>query len=217
MQNVSNTPAMAPNVIDHKLPHNKGTERTVSANAAVQTGQAEEVTQPKTSVQQQLNATILQANLDVSINSGNEPLALLYKAAIEGINEVLEPELGANAIENAYESGIDFSPEATAQRIVSMSTAYFGSYQKLHPELTDQEAAIKFADIIGGGVQQGFSEAREILDGLNVLEGDIASNVDKTYDLVQSGLKAFVEGYTETDTEEDSSPVEGELETAAGN
>lgn len=149
------------------------------------------------------NSAILQANLDVNISAGNEPLALLYKAAIEGINEALEPELGENAIQKAYDSGLDVSPEATADRIVSLSTAFFEQYQNQHPELSEQEAATKFAEIIGGGIDTGFSEAREILSGLNVLEGDIASNIDATYDLVQDGLKAFVESYSEPKAEED--------------
>ncbi|WP_292746763.1 DUF5610 domain-containing protein, partial [Methylophaga sp. UBA3191] len=42
---------------------------------------------------------------------------------------------------------------------------------------------------------QGFKEARDILGGLKVLEGDIAGNIDKTYDLVQQGLQSFVENY----------------------
>ncbi len=36
-----------------------------------------------------------------------------------------------------------------------------------------------------------FKEASDILSGLNVLNGDIASNIDKTYDLVQKGYADF--------------------------
>ncbi|MBT3719368.1 MAG: DUF5610 domain-containing protein, partial [Gammaproteobacteria bacterium] len=56
--------------------------------------------------------------------------------------------------------------------------------------------------IIGGGIDQGFAEAREILDGLSVLEGDIATNIDATYDLVQEGLQAFIDSYRENNLEE---------------
>jgi hypothetical protein len=42
------------------------------------------------------------------------------------------------------------------------------------------------------GVDQGFKEARELLDGLKVLNGDIASNIDKTYDLVRQGYTDFI-------------------------
>ena len=149
-------------------------------------------------VQQQVNASILQSDLNVSIGTGDQSLALVYKTAIDGINEVL----GEDAIQNAAESGLDVSPEATAERIVSMSTAFFPAYLEQHPEMTETEAAEEFTQLIGGGIEKGFSEAREILAGLKVLEGDVASNIDKTYDIVQEGLQAFVDAYMETDEPE---------------
>lgn len=150
--------------------------------------------------QEQLNISIVQATINVSVSSGNEPLALLLKSAIEGINDVLQATHGDNAIQAAYDSGLDVSPEATAERIVSLSTAFFSSYQQQHPELSQEEAVSAFVDVISGGINQGFSEAREILDGLQVLEGDIASNIDKTYELVQSGLASFLESYNSNNT-----------------
>lgn len=151
-------------------------------------------------LQKQMNAAILQSDLNVSINSGDQSLSLLYKTAIEGINDVL----GENAIQDASESGLDVSPEATAERIVSMSTAFFPSYFDQHPEMTEQEAAEEFTKLIGQGIDNGFAEAREILAGLNVLEGNIANNIDATYTLTQKGLQTFLESYTnpqEADTD----------------
>jgi len=143
----------------------------------------------------QLNAAILQSNADVSLSTGNESLSLLYKTAIDGINDALKETLGDNAIQEAYDSGLDVSPEATAERIISQSTAFFDAYQQQNPELSLEEAVVQFTDIISGGIDQGFGEARDILDGLQVLNGDIASNIDKTYQLVQDGLTSFVESY----------------------
>ncbi|MDX8400221.1 MAG: DUF5610 domain-containing protein [Gallionellaceae bacterium] len=146
-----------------------------------------------------LNQQILSSSLEVSLSSGNKSMALLYRSAIENINQALEPTLGANAIQNASASGIDNSPQATADRIVSLSTAFFGKYQAKHPEKNLDTALQDFSKLIGGGINKGFSEARNILDGLSVLKGDIASNVDKTYELVQSGLKSFVDNYPRGD------------------
>ena len=202
MQNISDIQTLAPAVNGIKSPQKSGLENLASANAVAETKQPQQAPQPALSAQQQLNGAILKASLETSIQAGNEPLALLYKTAIEGINEALEPELGENAIQRAHDSGLDVTPEATADRIVSMSTAYFSSYQKIHPELSEEEAALKFSEIIGGGIDQGVAEAREILDGLSVLEGDIATNIDATYDLVQEGLQAFIESYRENNLEE---------------
>lgn len=141
--------------------------------------------------QRKLNVAILQSNREVSLSVKNEPLALVYKTAIEAINKELEPELGENSIQKGYEAGIDVSPEATADRIVSFSTGLFSLFQQQHPSLSEPEQVDRFLDVIGGGIDQGFSEARDILEGLGVLKGEIADNIDKTYDLVQEGLSAF--------------------------
>ena len=154
-------------------------------------------------LKKQKNRAILVSNLQVSVGAGNEPMALLFQTAIEGINEVLETnELGQNAIQRTYSSGLDISPEATADRIVSMSTAFFSQFQQQHAELSIEDAAKSFSEIIAGGIDKGFKEAREILDGLKVLQGDLASNIDSTYDLVQIGLQAFVEGYLNIENED---------------
>lgn len=153
-------------------------------------------------VKKQLNQGILQASLEVNLSAGNEPMALLLKTALEGVNKALEGQLGPNAIENAYASGLDVSPQATADRIVQFSTAFFDKYQANHPELSTEDALSSFTKLIGGGIDNGFKEARDILQGLNVLEGSIASNIDATYDLVQKGLQAFVDSYKKPEAAE---------------
>jgi hypothetical protein len=138
----------------------------------------------------ELNASIVQASLSVSISSSNEPMSVVLKTALTGINEALKDDFGDNAIQNATSQ--DNTPEGTAGRIVSLSTAFFDAYKQQHPGEDEGELLNKFMDTIQGGVEKGFKEARDVLDGLRVLNGDIASNVDKTYELVQKGFDDFV-------------------------
>lgn len=140
-----------------------------------------------------LNGQILQASLQVSIQSGNDGLALLYRSAVEQLNAVLEPELGANAIEGAM--GQDNSPEATAGRILSMSTGFFEAYAARYPDKDAETVARDFVALIRGGFEKGYAEAKDILTGLNVLgEGSaVAAEIAKTYDLVQKGYDDFLE------------------------
>ena len=142
----------------------------------------------------QLNASIMQASLNVSIGSENEPLALLYKTAITNINEALKGQYGEDAIQNAASQ--DNSAEATANRIVSLSTGFFDAFKKQNPGLDDDTALTKFMDTISGGMEKGFKEARDILGGLKVLNGDIAGNIDKTYELVQKGYADFIAAHS---------------------
>lgn len=161
----------------------------------------------KNTAKKALNASILESTINVGI--ADSPQSLLLKTALEGINEALQATLGDNAIETAYDAGLDVSPEATADRIVSLSTAFFPSYQQQHPELAPDDALLAFSELISGGIDVGFAEARDILSNLDFLDGDIASNIDKTYDLVQQKLIAFIEATQSSDLNiSDVPPVE---------
>lgn len=144
------------------------------------------------------NSAIVQTQLNVAINSGNDPLALVLKAAITGVNEALEPTFGKDAIQNAA-ANQDNSAEATAGRIVSLSTAFYGAYiaqNKLEDNAASRE---QFIGVIRGGFETGFKEAQDVLAGLKVLGGDIATDLDKTFDLVLKGYASFAAGPAPTD------------------
>lgn len=155
---------------------------------------------PLSSIKKNNDRAILASSLQVSVEAGNQPMALLFKTAIENINDVLENNgMGENSIQSAYESGLDVSPKATAERILTMSLSFFSPFQKQHPELSTEASAQLFTEVIGGGIDKGFEEARKLLDGMKVLEGDIASNIDMTYDHVQEGLTSFLSSYSSHD------------------
>ena len=81
------------------------------------------------SAQDALNKSIIESQLSTSVSAGDKPMALLFKTVLEALKEYVDPVLGENAIEEAYESGLDVSPEATAERIVSQSTAFFSAFR----------------------------------------------------------------------------------------
>jgi hypothetical protein len=143
----------------------------------------------QTSLRTQQNASILQASLDVSISSKNEPLALLYKSAIDNLNEVLKADLGENAIQNA--AGQDNTPEGTAGRILSLSTGFYEAFKAQHSGESEATMLKNFMDTIRSGFEKGYKEAVDILEGLKVFEGNIAADIQKTYDLVVQGYADF--------------------------
>lgn len=163
---------------------------SVNTRATPATASNDTAISASTRAKMQLNVSILQESASVSLNSENDPLALVYKSAITSINEQLEADFGPDAIQNA--AGQDNSPEGTAGRIVSLSTAFFSAFQQQHSELEGDDALSRFMDTIKGGIEKGFKEARDILQGLQVLGGDVAANIDKTYELVMKGLDDFV-------------------------
>lgn len=140
----------------------------------------------------QLGAQIMQASMGVSISSGNNSLALLYRSAIDSINEHLAPALGPNAIQNAMSQ--DNSPEATAERILSMSTGFYEAYAAQRPKDDPEDVLRDFVDLVRGGFEKGYNEAAGILQGLGVMgEGSfVAEEIGKTFQLVQQGYDDFL-------------------------
>ena len=142
------------------------------------------------SLRNDLNVGILQASMEVSIRAGDQSQALLFRSAIEGINEALAPSLGPDAIQNAM--GQDNSAEATAGRIVSMSTAFFEAYAARRPDDDPETVLRDFMGVIRGGFEKGFGEARDILSGLGVFSDAVEADVTKTRELVLQGYDRFM-------------------------
>ena len=186
------------------FPPRPATPATPDAARTVQpvknAGQTEETKTPTqtsasaSTLRSQQNAQILQASMDVSIKSANSSLALLYRAAIDRINAELAPELGPNAIGDAAMPVA--TPEATAGRILSMSTAFYDAYaaQAKNKGKDEETLARDFVDLIRTGFERGFGEARDILSGLGVLGEDspIEQGINKTYALVMQGFDDFL-------------------------
>lgn len=161
-----------------------------SRNVVNPESQRVSASQGRASARDELNVQILQASANVSLKAGDQSQALLFRSAIERINEVLTPALGPGAIQAKMSE--DNSAEATAGRIVSMSTGFFDAYAAQHPNDDPDRLAKDFVNLIRGGFEKGFNEAKEILQGLKVFSGDIESGVMKTYELVSKGYDDFL-------------------------
>src|SRR5471032_508783 len=129
------------------------------------------------------------ATQQTGFNATQQPHALVYSAAINGINEALQPTLGDNAIQNAASE--DNSSQATASRILAGSTGMFAAFKAQHPDETDDAAVTDFVSTIRGGFEQGYKEAAGILGALGALGGGLSDAIQQTYDLVEKGYDDF--------------------------
>jgi len=155
-------------------------------------------------------------------SASESSLKLTFQAAIEKLNEVLSAEFGlpeeaAAPISSEalkQQGGMEYwTPENTAQRIVDGSTAFFSAFQSANPELEGEALIDRFIEVVGGGVTQGFEEAKGLLGDMKVYEGNIADNIDKTYALVQEGFQNFRNQYlgiTPNVTDADTTPPKPE-------
>jgi len=151
-----------------------------------------------------LNTQIVQASLTVSISAGNEPQQLVLRSVVDRLNEILDDGSGIPALETASQQ--DNSPEGTAGRIVNLSTAFYSAYAAQHPGEDPTATAASFVEVIRKGVEEGFKDAKGILEGLGALQGGIADNIEKTYELVMKGLDDFLASFK---VPEDITPDDG--------
>lgn len=84
----------------------------------------------------------------------------------------------------------DFAPAKVAERILGFIGGRLESQKAAGADTTELQ---KMYDQAAKGVEQGFKEARKILDGMGVLAGNIAADIDKTYELIQTGMKDMAE------------------------
>ena len=101
----------------------------------------------------------------------------------------------------------DYTPEKVAGRILGFIEQRLQSEQAAG---ADTGKLQKLLDQARSGVEKGFAEARKILDGMGVLQGKVASDIDDTYQKIQDGFSDLDKRFNP-----DAALVEGSTNIAA--
>lgn len=101
----------------------------------------------------------------------------------------------------------DYTPEKVAGRILGFIEQRLQSEQAAG---ADTGKLQKLLEQARGGVEKGFAEARAILDGMGVLQGKVASDIDDTYQKIQDGFSDLTQRFNP-----DAALVEGSSKIAA--
>ena len=89
----------------------------------------------------------------------------------------------------------NFTPDKVAERILGFVE------QRLQGEAAagaDPARLQNLLDQARDGVEKGFAEARKILDGMGMLKGKVADDIDTTYDKIHNGLNGLQSSYGNT-------------------
>lgn len=82
----------------------------------------------------------------------------------------------------------DYTPEKVAGRILGFIEQRLQTEQAAGADPAKLQSLLEQAR---SGVEKGFAEARKILDGMGVLQGKVASDIDDTYQKIQDGFSAL--------------------------
>ncbi|GEM_PF-2645101 len=116
---------------------------------------------------------------------------ILRDRLAEKINEAFRQAGVEIDIQEVEKQNLDTSPEATAKRIVDFATGFLGVYAENHADQGEEGRLEGFMSLIRDAIDQGFADARDILNGIADISGPISDAIDRTYELTQKGLDDF--------------------------
>ncbi len=135
-------------------------------------------------------------NVNIQVDKGFAN-RVLSDSLNDKLNSMFQEAGMDTTVESLLESGTDFSPEATANRIVEFATGFYGQYQANNPEMSEKEQLEGFSTMIKGAIEEGFAGAQEMLEGLGEIDSDVQAGIDETFDLAMKGIDDFVAQRTE--------------------
>lgn len=127
--------------------------------------------------------------ISIGFDGQGKNLAVAARKIIDRLNELLKDTL-PEGIESLKPE--DYTPQATADRIVKATTAFFDIYAEQHPELEGEELLQSFLTTIRGGIEKGYGEAYGMLESMGAFQFDgVRESVEQTKLLIDAKLKSY--------------------------
>jgi len=123
--------------------------------------------------------------------SASQANSILLERAYDKLRSVVSDAKAALGLSDTDQ--IDTSNEATANRIADFALGAFEKWRSTaaRAALSDEEARKQFTTFIGGAINQGISEASNILGALNALTPEVSNNIQSISDIIQKRLDDF--------------------------
>lgn len=158
-------------------------------------------------------ATSSAAFLPANLRTGNVGTGSNSSSAVDPQKTLanrLADKLGLKAGDLSGKAS-DYTPDKVSERILGFVE---GSIKAKAAGGADPAELQEMLAQARKGVEEGFAEAKKILDGLGVLGGDIAKNIDETYSKISAGLDKLGESLgvpaSSTDSPDSTTSISGD-------
>ena len=133
--------------------------------------------------------TAVSDKVSVDFSDLYKGLSVAGQKIVDKINELIKAKV-PDGLQSLRPE--DVTPDATAEKIVLGATAFFSTYAKQHPELEGEDLLDAFMKEIRSGIEQGYGEAFDTLDGLGAFQFEgVKEGIQQTKTLIEEKLKAF--------------------------
>ncbi len=135
------------------------------------------------------NLLVSNHNLSSPDESGSIPdqdrrLVSPHKLVNHQLFNRLEKNVNTGGLRSQKVNTDEFSPTAIADRIIGFVAQGLGNYRNARPEADDSG----YFSQVRQGIEQGFSDARDILRSLGLFQKQVVDEIDETYSLINEGL-----------------------------
>ncbi|WP_067867483.1 DUF5610 domain-containing protein [Neptuniibacter marinus] len=136
---------------------------------------------------------------------------LLYHSILSHLNETFELELPTTPLDLNYEAKDITTSEILAEDILSAAINLFASFTEFHTELTESSALECFINMTKEAFRNGIIETRELLDSKQLLEGELAWQVEEIEEQLYEELNKYCQSFGYYCDDESNLDSESEL------
>lgn len=129
-----------------------------------------------------------------------ESLKIGQEALQTKLGEQISAAFDAIGVDLEEAVGVDYSPGAVSDRITDFAASMFELYRNDRPEMSDDDAIDRFEELFVGGVESGYSEAMDLLEGMKMPD-QVLSVSRETKGLIDSKLGDFFAGLREQESD----------------
>lgn len=115
----------------------------------------------------------------------------LQSALTTEIGQQVQDVLGKHGLSLNDASGLDWSAEATSDRIVAGTTSLLGTFARQNPDLSSEALLDKFETTIRNGVDRGYKQALSILEAVSTFSPEVKELGQRTISMTHDKLTSW--------------------------